>query len=103
MSQNPLNVSIDSLLDYASITPAHIEPAIKALIDEARTAVEHAANPELDATWDAIIEPLETSSARLWRAWSAVGHLNAVVNTPELRAAYNACLPMVTEFSTWVG
>src|SRR5690606_8085107 len=35
--------------------------------------------------------------------WSVAGHLNAVVNTPELRAAYNQCLPLVTEFSTWVG
>lgn len=103
MSHNPLTVSIDTLLDYAAIEPAHIDPAIESLIDETRIAVEYAANPALEASWDAIVEPLETVSARLWRAWSAVGHLNAVVNTPELRAAYNDCLPKVTEFSTWVG
>ena len=103
MSQNPLNVSINALLDYAAIEPACIEPAIDQLIDETRIAVEQAADPALEATWDTIIEPLEATSARLWRAWSAVGHLNAVVNTPELRAAYNACLPKVTEFSTWAG
>ncbi len=103
MSRNPLNVPIDTLLDYAAIEPAHIEPAIDSLMAEARAAVEHAADPAVDASWDTVVEPLETASARLWRAWSAVGHLNAVVNTPELRAAYNACLPKVTEFSTWVG
>ena len=50
-----------------------------------------------------MVEPLDTASERLWRAWSVAGHLNAVVNTPELREAYNAALPLVTEFSTWVG
>ena len=50
-----------------------------------------------------IRDRLDTASERLWRAWSVAGHLNAVVNTPELREAYNAALPLVTEFSTWVG
>lgn len=103
MKQNPLLAPIDSLIDYASITPGHIQPAISQLIDQTREAVERSADPTLPATWDAIIEPLEDVSERLWRAWSIAGHLNAVVNTPELRATYNECLPLVTEFSTWVG
>ena len=100
---NPLLAPVSSLLDYSSIKPEHIEPAIAALIDAARAAVERSADPSLPVTWDAIVEPLQDSSEKLWRAWSAAGHLNAVVNTPELRAAYNQCLPLVTEFSTWVG
>ena len=103
MSQNPLLAPIVSLIDYPSIEPRHIEPAIASLIETARSAVEDAADPKLDASWDAIIEPLENHSEKLWRAWSIAGHLNAVVNTPELREAYNKCLPLVTEFSTWVG
>ncbi|MGP1614304.1 MAG: M3 family metallopeptidase [Pollutimonas bauzanensis] len=94
---------VSSLIDYASVKPEHIQPAIALLIGETRQAVERAADPELAATWDAIIEPLEDASEKLWRAWSVAGHLNAVVNTPELRATYNQCLPLVTEFSTWVG
>src|SRR5690606_14508542 len=104
MSQkNPLLSPISSLIDYSRVTPEHIEPAIAALIDETRAAVERGADPSLPATWEAIVEPLEDASEKLWRAWSVAGHLNAVVNTPELRAAYNQCLPLVTEFSTWVG
>src|SRR5690554_4226298 len=103
MSQNPLLVPVSSLLDYASIRPEHIESAIPALIDAARAAVERAADPGLPATWEAIIEPLEDASERLWRAWSVAGHLNGVVNTPEIRSAYNACLPAITAYSTWVG
>ena len=78
-------------------------PAVEELLGIARQAVEHAADPSLPATWEAVAEPLDTASERLWRAWSVAGHLNAVVNTPELREAYNAALPLVTEFSTWVG
>jgi oligopeptidase A len=103
MTQNPLLAPISTLIDYSSVKPEHIEPAIAHLIAETRTAVERAADPGLPATWTAIVEPLEDASETLWRAWSVAGHLNAVVNTPELRAAYNQCLPLVTEFSTWVG
>ena len=103
MNQNPLLVSIDSLIEYSAVQPEHIQPAITELIDATRTAVEQAADPQLPPTWNAIIEPLEDASERLWRAWSVAGHLNAVVNTPALRAAYNECLPIVTQVSTWVG
>jgi len=37
---------------------------------------------------------------RLARAWSPVGHLNGVMNGDELRAAYNACLPLLTAYHT---
>jgi len=103
MTQNPLLAPIDSFIDYAAIEPVHIEPAIDTLIDQARAAVEHAADPALPATWDAIVDPLDDGTEPLWRAWSVAGHLNAVVDTPPLREAYNKCLPKVTEFSTWIG
>ncbi len=100
---NPLLVPIDDLVDYAAVQPSHIEPAITALIDKARAAVERAADPALPATWEAIVDPLDNDTEPLWRAWSVAGHLNAVVDTPALREAYNQCLPKVTEFSTWIG
>ena len=103
MTQNPLLAPIDALIDYAAVEPAHIGLALDALLDTNRAAVEHAADPALPATWEAVVAPLDTASAVLWRAWSVAGHLNAVVNTPELREAYNDALPQVTAFSTWVG
>ena len=99
---NPL-LQIGDLQDYAAIRPEHVAPAIDALLARAREAVDRAADPALAPTWEAVIDPLEDASEPLWRAWSAVGHLNAVVNTPELRAAYNDALPKITEFATWVG
>ncbi|UAN03392.1 MULTISPECIES: M3 family metallopeptidase [Achromobacter] len=103
MTQNPLLAPVSELVDYAAVKPAHIVPAVEELLGIARKAVDQAADPALAPTWGAVVEPLDTASERLWRAWSVAGHLNAVVNTPELREAYNAALPLVTEFSTWVG
>ena len=103
MTQNPLLAPVSDLIDYAAVQPGHIVPAIQELLEQARRAVVAAADPALPAQWEAVVEPLDTASERLWRAWSVAGHLNAVVNTPELREAYNAALPLVTEFSTWVG
>jgi oligopeptidase A len=40
---------------------------------------------------------------RLNRVWSPVSHLNAVMNAEALRAAYNACLPRLSEYSTEIG
>jgi len=102
-TQNPLLAPVADLIDYAAIAPAHIEPAIDTLLASARAAVDAAANPDLPATWAAIVAPLDAACEPLWRAWSVAGHLNAVVNTPELRAAYNAALPKVSEFGTWLG
>jgi oligopeptidase A len=103
MTTNPLLAPVENPIDYASIRPEHIEPAINELVRKTRSQVEHVAASTDDACWETLIDPIEGISSRLWRAWSVAGHLNSVVNTPELRAAYNQCLPLVTEFSTWVG
>ncbi|MBO1111133.1 M3 family metallopeptidase [Bordetella petrii] len=103
MTQNPLLAPVSGLIDYAAVQPGHIVPAIQELLGIARQAVEAAADPAVPAEWNTVVEPLDAVTERLWRAWSVAGHLNAVVNTPELREAYNTALPLVTEFSTWVG
>jgi len=103
MRPNPLLAPVQDLIDYAAVEPTDIAPAMDELLDTARRAVERAADTALPPTWEAVVEPLDSASERLWRAWSVAGHLNAVVNTPALREAYNEVLPRVTEFSTWVG
>ncbi|MCK9509821.1 MAG: M3 family metallopeptidase [Pigmentiphaga sp.] len=99
---NPL-LHADGLQDFAAIRPDHIGPAVGELLAQARAAVERAADPATPATWEHLVDALDDATEPLWRAWSAAGHLNAVVNTPELREAYNEALPQVVEFSTWVG
>lgn len=100
---NPLLAPADTLIDYAAVRPEHIEPALRELIAATRQAVEEAATSSAPVTWENLVESIESPSERLQRAWSVAGHLNGVVNTPELRAAFNTCLPLMSEFSTWVG
>ncbi len=99
---NPL-LSTAALPDFAAIRPEHVQPAINELLSTAQAALDEAVKPETPADYDALSRILDTATERLGTAWGAVGHLNAVADTPALREAYNAMLPAVTEFSTAMG
>jgi len=81
---------------FDAIRVAHVTPAVDQLVADARAAVESVAVDPRPATWENVAEPLAEPLDRLDRAWGAVGHLNAVVSTPELRSAYHANLPGIT-------
>jgi oligopeptidase A len=84
---------------FDAISPEQIEPAISRLIAEQRLRVA-AIEAEPEPSFSSVVEPLEELQHRLSRVWSPVGHLNAVVNSEPLRAAYNACLPLLSEYHT---
>ena len=96
---NPL-LDFSALPRFSAITPAHVEPAVEQLIADARKTVETIASSDAPPTWGNFVLPLDDVTERLSRAWGVVGHLNAVVNSPALRDAYNGMLPTVTEFWT---
>lgn len=99
---NPLLVPINQLIDYAQIKAEHIVPAIEHLLAQAKEAVNQV-NDQPVATWDNTVTALNNATERLWRAWTVVGHINSVINSPALREAKTTCLPQITEFSTWLG
>ncbi len=100
---NPLLSSPLDFIDYAAIKAEHIVPALTQLLEENKALIEQVAAEPAPLTWESFVERLDIASTPLWRAWHVVNHLNAVVNTPELRAAYNEILPKITEYSTWLG
>ncbi|RRJ82573.1 oligopeptidase A [Aestuariirhabdus litorea] len=99
---NPLLQS-HTLPPFDRIEAHHAEPAIRQLLEESRSAINALLqnNPEPD--WTNLVAPLESIDDRLGQAWSPVSHMNSVVNSPELREAYNACLPLLSEYSTEMG
>ena len=99
---NPLLIRSD-LPAFSSIKPEHIEPAISQLLDEARSIVKQCLEATTDYTWENLIEPIENIEDKLNKAWSPVSHLNSVTNSDELRLAYNACLPKLSEYGTEMG
>ena len=99
---NPL-LQADALPAFDKILPEHVAPAINALLAEADKALDQAVSLAVPAEYQALSAVLDIATERLGRAWGAVSHLNAVADTPALRAAYNDRLPAVTEFHTRLG
>ncbi len=99
---NPL-LDFTDLPLFDQIRPEHVAPAIDQLLAQSQSALDKVVAPDFPADWKTIAQTLDVTTEQLGRAWGAVSHLNAVADTPELRAAYNAALPKVTEFYTNLG
>ena len=97
LANNPL-LDFSGLPRFNEVKAEHVTPAIELLLQEGRTLLENLATSEEAPGWDNFVRPLEDMEERISRAWSQVGHMNAVVNSPELREAYNESLPKLTDF-----
>ena len=96
---NPL-LRAEDLPAFDQIRPEHVAPAIDVLLKAADEALELAVGPDVPAQYDAVSAVLDTAGERLRFVWGAIGHLNAVADTPALRAAFTEALPKVTEQSS---
>lgn len=99
---NPL-LDFNDLPLFDQVRPEHVAPAMDELLAQADQALAAVTQPDFPADWSQMARVLDVATERLGRAWGMVGHLNAVADTPELRAAYNEALPRVTEFWTRLG
>ncbi|WP_419602855.1 M3 family metallopeptidase, partial [Thiolapillus sp.] len=99
---NPL-LNFTGLPRFAEITAEDVEPAISELLQDNRQQIDALLTGVQEPDWYNFIEPLEELEDRLSRAWSPVSHLNAVMNSEELRTAYNACLPWLSDYATELG
>ena len=102
MSNNPL-LDTSGLPLFDQIKPEQVSPAMDTLLSECEAALEKVTGPDVPADYDALSLLLDVPTERMGRAWGAVGHLNSVADTPELRAAFNENLPRLTEFYTRLG
>lgn len=99
---NPL-LSNSSLPLFSQIKPEHVLPAIKETLNNCRKTIKSVLEQNSEYTWDNLVQPIDEMDEKFSRAWSPVSHLNSVKNSPELREAYEACLPLLSQYSTWVG
>jgi len=99
LANNPL-LDFSGLPRFSEIIPSHVQPAVGHLIARCQGTVESLANDGQFPSWANFVAPLDDATEQLARAWGVVGHLNAVVNSPALRDAYNGTLPAVTQFWT---
>ena len=99
--KNPL-LQFDSLPAFDRITPSDARPALEQVLADNRARLAELtarANP----TFASLVAPVEELSYRLSRVWSPIGHLNAVANSVEMRAAFNECVPLLTAYSSELG
>lgn len=105
MTHNPL-LGFSTLPDFTQIQAGHIEPAVAVVLEENRKQLQQLLQSEVNKTspdWKSLMVPLDGMEDRLSKVWSTVSHLNAVQNTPEIRAAFNNCQPKITEYYTEIG
>ena len=94
---NPL-LDFSGLPRFAEIKPEHITPAVDELLARNRALTTKLLADAAVPTWENFVQPFEDANEQLARAWGQVGHLNMVMNGPELREVYNANLPKVTQY-----
>ena len=96
-------LDLSGLPRFDAIQPAHVEPAVRNLLEALRNTVERLQDDPAVPTWATFVEPIENESERLGRAWGIAVHMHSVMDTPEWREAYNAMLPEVTRFYAELG
>jgi oligopeptidase A len=99
---NPL-LDFSGLPRFAEIQPEHVTPAIEHLLGANRALLERLLADPAEPDWDGFVLPLEDANEHLSRAWGQVSHLHSVADAPELREAYNANLPRITEYYADLG
>jgi len=99
---NPL-LDMQGLPAFSQIKAEHVEPAIDQILADNRQQIKDLLASVEKPDWHNLVAPIEELDDRLSRAWSPVSHMNSVVNSDELRAAYNACLPKLSDYATEMG
>jgi len=101
-NDNPL-LGAGRLPAFSRLRPEHIVTAVETLLAENRRAIAELLAAGGPWAWERLVAPLEALEDRLDRAWSPVAHLRAVADNVALREAYNACLPLLSEYSSELG
>lgn len=96
-------LDLSGLPRFDAIEPAHVEPAVRSLLDALGATIARLQDVPTPPTWDNFVEPIENDGERLGRAWGIAAHMHSVMDTPEWREAYNVMLPEVTRFYAELG
>nr|WP_224745968.1 oligopeptidase A [Neiella litorisoli] len=99
---NPLLANAP-LPPFSKLSAEHIQPAVEQAIDHCKTVVDEVLAQSEAVSWETIVAPLEQADDQLSQVWSPVGHINSVLNSPEWREAHDACLPALSQYSTYLG
>ncbi len=98
----PAIEQVDGLPLFSGIVPQDIKPAIEKAIEHCKATIDEVVESN-DFSYANVVAKIEEADDRLGKMWSPVSHMNSVVSSDELREAHDACLPLLSEYGTWVG
>jgi len=99
---NPL-LQNTPLPQFSKIEPEHIKPAVEQAIADCKSTIADVLANNTQFTWANLVAPIDEVDDVLSKLWSPISHMNSVVNSDELREAYESCLPLLSEYGTFVG
>jgi len=99
----PINVLKSSLPAFSKIKPEHVKPAVEQAITDCKEVIAKVLTQNTHFTWANLVAPIDKIDDVLSKLWSPVSHMNSVVSSDELRDAYESCLPLLSEYGTFVG
>lgn len=99
---NPL-LQPTSLPQFSKIKPEHIKPAVEQAIEQCKTKIAEVLANNTEFTWANLVAPIDEVDDVLGKLWSPISHMNSVVSSDKLRDAYESCLPLLSEYGTFVG
>lgn len=99
---NPLLIQ-GELPAFSQIKPEHVKPAVEQAITQCKKVIENVLNNTEQFTWANLVLPIDEVDDVLSKLWSPVSHLNSVMSSDELRDAFESCLPLLSEYGTFVG
>lgn len=103
VAENPLlALNAASIPLFDKIEAKHVVPGMRAILKEVEEKLD-ALEASVEPTWSGLVDPLDRIQDRLSIPWGAVNHLNAVKNSPELRAAIEEVQPDVVTLSLRLG
>ncbi len=83
---------------WTELRPDQVEPSIGAAIARAEAALQAIEGRAGEPTFETTFLALDLATDELNQAWTRVSHLQAVMDSTELRAAHNGMLPRVSAF-----
>jgi len=94
---------INALPVFSEISPTDIKPNVEKAISQCKKVIEDVLSSTTVFTWENLVEPIDDIDDVLGKMWSPISHMNSVVSSDELREAYESCLPLLSEYGTFVG
>ncbi len=104
MLDSNTNLSVDrsTLPAFSTINASEIVPTVERMITDNKKSITSILQKSTEYNWENLMSPIEEIEDEFHRYWSRINHCHHVVDTPELRESYNACLPLISEYGTWV-